>query len=182
MHIGGDLMRMTISQLEECKRLLSTTCRLQFQEPPQNYELGLRQLNSLYRQINYQITHTPKYNHIAVIICLSEHNGELCYIAYEHTGRKGRPRKVFIPNGNIAVGKQPEAHPHLHCYFAGANSFSLANQICTKQNGKAKKQGKSKPVLKSAKSSFSVDYCRQQASAIREIGNVDYYARLQDLV
>ena len=117
-----------------------------------------------------------------MIICLSEHNGELCYIAYEHIGRKGRPRKVFIPNGNIAVGKQPEAHPHLHCYFAGANSFSLANQICTKQNGKAKKQGKSKPVLKSAKSSFSVDYCRQQASAIREIGNVDYYARLQDLV
>ena len=102
MHIGGDLMRMTISQLEECKRLLSTTCRLQFQEPPQNYELGLRQLNALYRQINYQITHTPKYRRIAVIICLSEHNGELCYIAYEHTGKKGRP-KVIVFTGFLAI-------------------------------------------------------------------------------
>lgn len=62
------------------------------------------------------------------------------------------------------------------------NTVKIANQICSKQNKKAKRQGRDKPVVKSAKSKFSVDYCRQQASAIREIGDVDYYARLQDLV
>lgn len=40
-------MRMTIAQLEECERLLGTTCCLQFNEPPANYELALRQLNAL---------------------------------------------------------------------------------------------------------------------------------------
>lgn len=175
-------MRITIEQLTECKRLLGTTCRLQFEEPPPSYELGLKQLNALYRQINYQIQHVSQYKEIAVIMCLSEHNGELCSIRYERTGKRGRPRKKFIPNGTESRGKQPQAHVHLHCYFAGANSFSLANLICSKQNKKAKKAGKDKPVLKSFKSNFSVAYCRQQATAIREIGEVDYYARLQDLV
>lgn len=181
MYFGGGLiMRMTISQLEECERLLGTTCCLQFNEPPANYELALRQLNALYRQLKYSVENTPKYNRIAVVICVSEVNGELVSVAYKKTG--GRPKKIFIPNGKTVKGKSPQAHVHLHCYFAGKNSFSLANRICTKHNRKAKKQGKDKPVLKSAKSKFSLDYCRQQASAIREIGDVDYYARLQDLV
>lgn len=182
MRIGGDLMRMTIGQLEECERLLGTTCRLQFNEPPANYELAMKQLNALYRQLKYAIDNSTKYSHIAVVICVSEVNGELVSITYEKTGKRGRPKKVFALNGKKIKGKQPQAHVHLHCYFAGKNSFSLANQICTKQNKKAKRQGKDKPVLKSAKSRFSVDYCRQQASAIREIGDVDYYSRLQDLV
>ena len=175
-------MRMTMSQLEECKRLLSTTCRLQFNEPPASYELALKQLNALYRQLKYAIDTTPKYKYVAVIICLSEHNGELVSISYERTGKRGRPQKIFVPNGKIIKGKQAKAHVHLHCYMAGKNSFSLANQICSKQNRKAKKQGIEKPVVKSAKSRFSADYCRQQASALREIGDVDYYARLQDFV
>lgn len=175
-------MRMTISQLEECERLLGTTCCLQFNEPPANYELATKQLNALYRQLKYAVDNTPKYNHIAIVICVSQVNGELVSVAYERTGKCGRPKKVFAPNGKIVKGKQPQAHVHLHCYFAGKNSFSLANQICSKQNKKAKRQGRDKPVVKSAKSKFSLDYCRQQASAIREIGTVDYYARLQDLV
>ena len=175
-------MRMTISQLEECERLLGTTCHLQFNEPPANYELAVKQLNALYRQLKYAIDNEPKYNRVAVVICVSEVNGELVSVVYEKTGKRGRPKKTYIPNGKTIKGKQPQAHVHLHCYFAGKNSFSLANRICTKQNRKAKKQGKDKPVVKSAKSKFSLDYCRQQASAIREIGDVDYYARLQDLV
>lgn len=175
-------MRMTISQLEECERLLGTTCRLQFNEPPTNYELALKQLNALYRQLKYAVDNTPKYNHIAIVICVSQVNGELVSVAYERTGKRGRPKKTFVPNGKTIKGKSPQAHTHLHCYLAGANSFSLANQICSKQNKKAKRQGRDKPVVKSAKSKFSVDYCRQQASAIREIGEVDYYAHLQDLV
>lgn len=173
---------MTISQLKECERLLSTTCCLQFNEPPASYELAVKQLNALYRQLKYSVDNTPKYNRIAIIICVSEVNGGLVSVAYEKTGKRGRPKKTYIPNGKTIKGKQPQAHVHLHCYFAGKNSFSLANQICSKHNKKAKKQGKNKPVLKSAKSKFSVDYCRQQASAIREIGDVDFYARLQDLV
>lgn len=175
-------MRMTISQLEECKRLLGTTCRLQFNEPPTNYELALKQLNALYRQLKYAVDNTPKYNHIAIVICVSQVNGELVSVAYERTGKRGRPKKVFVSNGKTIKGKSPQAHTHLHCYLAGKNCFSLANQICSKQNKKAKRQGRDKPVVKSAKSKFSVDYCRQQASAIREIGEVDFYARLQDLV
>ena len=175
-------MRMTISQLEECERLLGTTCRLQFNEPPTNYELALKQLNALYRQLKYAVDNTPKYNHIAIVICVSQVNGELVSVAYERTGKRGRPKRTFVPNGKTIKGKSPQAHTHLHCYLAGANSFSLANQICNKQNKKAKRQGRDKPVVKSAKSKFSVDYCRQQASAIRTIGDVDYYARLQDLV
>lgn len=175
-------MRMTISQLEECERLLSTTCCLQFNEPPASYELAVKQLNALYRKLKYAVDNTPKYNRIAVVICISEVNGELVSVAYEKTGKRGRPRKTYIPNGKTIKGKSPQAHTHLHCYLAGKNSFSLANQICSKQNKKAKRQGRDKPVVKSAKSKFSVDYCRQQASAIREIGDVDYYARLQDLV
>lgn len=173
-------MRITTSQLEECTRLLGTTCRLQFNEPPANYELAVKQLNALYRQLKYAVDNTPKYNHIAVVICVSEVNGELVSVAYEKTG--GRPKKIFIPNGKTIKGKQPQAHVHLHCYFAGKNSFSLANKICTKHNRKAKRQGKDKAIIKSAKSRFSLDYCKQQASAIRTIGDVDYYARLQDLV
>lgn len=173
-------MRITASQLEECTRLLGTTCRLQFNEPPASYELAVKQLNALYRQLKYAVDNTPKYNHIAVVICVSEVNGELVSVAYEKTG--GRPKKIFIPNGKIIKGKQPQAHVHLHCYFAGKNSFSLANKICTKHNRKAKRQGKDKTIIKSAKSRFSLDYCKQQASAIRTIGDVDYYARLQDLV
>lgn len=175
-------MRMTISQLEECERLLSTTCCLQFNEPPASYELAVKQLNALYRQLKYAVDNTPKYNRIAVVICVSEVNGELVSVAYEKTGKRGRSKKTYIPNGKTIKGKSPQAHTHLHCYLAGKNSFSLANQICSKQNKKAKRQGRDKPVVKSAKSKFSVDYCRQQASAIREIGDVDYYARLQDLV
>lgn len=175
-------MKLKISQLKECERLLSTTCCLQFNEPPASYELAVKQLNALYRQLKYAIDTTPKYACVAVIICVSEVNGELVSVIYEKTGKRGRPRKVFVPNGKTIRGKRAQAHVHLHCYFAGKNSFSLANRICSKHNKKAKKQGKNKPVLKSAKSKFSVDYCRQQASAIREIGNVDYYARLQDLV
>lgn len=118
-------MRMTISQLEECERLLGTTCRLQFSEPPANYELAIKQLNALYRQLKYAIDNTSKYNHIAVVICVSEVNGELVSVVYE-TGKRGRPKKTFVPNGKTIKGKSPQAHTHLHCYLAGANSFSLA--------------------------------------------------------
>lgn len=76
-------MRMTIAQLEECERLLGTTCCLQFNEPPANYELALRQLNALYRQLKYSVDNTPKYNRIAVVICVSEVNGELVSVAYK---------------------------------------------------------------------------------------------------
>ena len=41
-------MRMTISQLEECERLLSTTCCLQFNEPPASYELAVKQLDRIW--------------------------------------------------------------------------------------------------------------------------------------
>lgn len=152
--------------------MLGTTCRLQFNEPPTNYELALKQLNALYRQLKYAVDNTPKYNHIAIVICVSEVNGELVSVAYEKTGKRGRPKKTFVPNGKTIKGKSPQARTHLHCYLAGVNSFSLANQICSKQNKKAKRQGRDKPVVKSAKSKFSVDYCRQQHQLLERLAKL----------
>lgn len=103
-------MRMTISQLEECERLLGTTCRLQFNEPPTNYELALKQLNALYRQLKYAVDNTPKYNHIAIVICVSQVNGELVSVVYEKTG--GRPKKHLSQ-----TGKQLKANNRKHTFI-----------------------------------------------------------------
>ena len=78
------------------------------------------------------------YN-ITAKIGVSINNAKCGEMTAEQTGKRGRPRKVFAPNGN--ANRLPVAtEPHIHIWIEGEGSSSVIKSLSEHLNKKYKKQ------------------------------------------
>ena len=78
------------------------------------------------------------YN-ITAKIGVSINNAKCGEITAEQTGKRGRPRKVFAPNGN-ANRMSVASDPHIHIWIEGEGASSVIKSLSEHLNRKYKKQ------------------------------------------
>ena len=145
-------------------------------EKKADYDELLLQFNRIRRTAYYQ--HNKHYGETAIIMCLSHNKGDMCKKIIVKT-EKGGYKKVFVRDKDNLLCKLPIPHEvdwHIHFLSVGKGSRSLCEKVAHNENRRAKR---CVAKLYSNKGFIPYNYIKEQASFIREIGNMEQY--LQDL-
>ena len=141
-------------------------------EKKADYDELLLQFNRIRRTAYYQ--HKEHYNETAIVMCLSHNRGDICKKITVKT-EKGGYKKVFIRDENNLLYKFAIPHEvdwHIHFLSVGRGSRSLCEKVAHNENRRAKK---CVAKLYSNKGHIPYGYIKEQASVIREIGNMSEY-------
>lgn len=137
-----------------------------------DYDELLLQFNRIRRTAYYQ--HNKHYNETAIVMCLSHNKGDMCKKITVKT-EKGGYKKVFVRDEDNLLYKFAIPHEvdwHIHFLSVGKGSRSLCEKITHNENRRAKK---CVAKLYSNKGFIPYNYIKEQASVIREIGNMRKY-------
>ena len=107
-------------------------------------------------------------------MCLSHNKGDMCKKVIVKT-EKGGYKKIFVRDEDNLLYKFAIPHEvdwHIHFLSVGKGSRSLCERITHNENRRAKK---CVAKLYSNKGFIPYNYIKEQASVIREIGNMSKY-------
>lgn len=128
----------------------------------------------------FRLKRTAKYQHdthypsTAIFIGLSHNDGFMCRKEKIKTGKKGRPKEIFVrdeanPFYNTSISH--EADTHIHFISVGKGSRALTEKLIHNENKRAKKS-----IAKLYRNNhIPIDYARGQSCKYCEIGNLDEY-------
>lgn len=128
----------------------------------------LKQLERVHNSARYQCR---KNKELGFLIVLSQNNGDMSKQVSIKTGKRGRPKKVFVRDDNNPLYHSSiphETRPHLHLLAVGKGSAMATQKICEsekKHNCKAHKKR-----IDADSIGTEVGYLLDQASIIRTVG------------
>lgn len=131
------------------------------------------QFNRLYA--NAKRLHKQKYGNTSIAMCISKNNGDLSKKVAVRTGKRGRPKTIFVRNDESPWAQMPiehEVHEHIHVVIVGKGSRALAERLVRTEN---KHIGKCVAKLYSNKGYIPLSYIKHQAKVYRKIGDFEEY-------